>query len=120
MADDEEGADRLHQNLHTIFESAILGTDWHFDGVNVYKLGWGQCVMSGRPQYGERVAQNCRSGLNQEEMLTDVWISLHDDTDEAPMNVQEIVDTFANKQLSWWPMLDPHFLLNLRRGGRVF
>jgi hypothetical protein len=85
----------------------------------MYATGWGQIFITGEPQHGENVAQNCRNEL-EIDSITDIWISLIDNIEEAPMNAEEIVDTFRQKNINMLPHLDENEFLSMTRGGKVF
>lgn len=93
-------------------------TNWTFS-IHEYILGWGQIHLTGPPQHGEKIAQNCRNEIVMAS-ITDMWISLVDDVEHGPINAQEIMDTFRTKNIDVYRMMDEDLFLDLPRAGKVF
>jgi hypothetical protein len=104
--------------LEEKFTTVLRGTGWTYS-LDIYNTGWGQMFLEGEPESGQLVATRCRNELGI-ETITDMWISLHDIIDEAPTNVQNIVDRYDEKNIDMWPMLDTRVWLRMERGGTVF
>ena len=110
-------SDREIDHLRKILKDITKETNWEVDE-SIYEE-WGSILLTGSPQHGENIAENCRSKIRIAS-LKNMWISLIDDINHAPINAQEIMDTFRTKNINVYPMIDEDEFLDMPRAGKIF